>query len=1261
MARITTTCPACGAQMAAAAADVGKTGRCAQCGSKFPIAAEAGAELPAAQWRAAAPSASEATAAEAPPPGGPAGTRASPAAVAAEWKVGDVILGLYEVKAVHKGGRRAVVYRVHHRQWDLDLAVKSPRAETYRTEAARGRFAAECQTWISLGLHPNIVTAYYVRTLGGIPRIFAEYVEGGSLRDWIESRRLYEGGGEVALERMLDVAIQFAWGLHHAHQQGIIHQDVKPANVMMTPGGTPKVTDFGLAGEVAPRAPGDDWTGNRLVRQGGLTPAFCSPEQARQQAPTVRSDMWSWAVSVLEMFAGAVTWRSGPVARAALKRCLDAGPSDARIPPMPETVYRVLGRLLRQRPEERPADMLQVAEALQRAYRRALGAAYDRTPPPPAELLADGWNNRAASLVDLARTAEAEKLFAQALQADPHQPEATYNLGLLRWRSGRTGDVELLRKLEEAAQSLPGDWRAPYLLGLVHLERGDAAAAAEALSAAARAAGPAAPGDLGGVLAAAQRRLAEWGPPRTLSGRAGAVACLSASADGRTVLSAGPDRPPRLWDVATGMPLRELATGGGVRAAWLAGEAPVAVCLGADGRVGLWDAAAGGRIAEAEADWEAAAVAVDAAGRVVLAGGQDGAVRLWDLASGRWSRAMEGHAAAVSAAAISADGRWAASASWDRTVRLWDTSAAACVCTFRGHEAPVVAVAVGGEGRWVLSGDREGQVRLWDAHLRAPAGVLGGHGGQVRLVCLSRDGATGLSGGADGAVRLWEPPGRRCLRTFDGPVGQSPAACLGGGGRWAAFAGADGTVRLLALPDAADRSVGHAVLCRVRAPAEKVADQDEFYRCLSEARVALDGDRIDEARQRIESARALPGRDRHPQSLELWHELTLRCRREGLRGLYARPACQGHAAALTALAAAADGPWAVSASQDGAARVWDIPAARCTGVLAGPGEPLGAADIDAPGRLVLTGGADRAVRLWDAVRERCLRTFEGHSRAVTCVAFGPCGRRAVSGGADAVLRVWALDTGRCEAVCRGHESPIAAVAVGPDGRWAISAAGDGTLRLWELAGGTCLRVLKGHTDAATAVALSADGRWALSAGHDKAMRLWDLSAGEAAPATFLGQDAPVTGACLSGEGRWALTAGAAKAHLWDLQAGRCLRTFEDLGSPLAAACFGGQGRWVLLAAGASLHVWEAQWEPAAAAGEQWTSAAEAMLVDFLTCHDAGRDWRGRPRRPAWTGRDFESLLGRLRRAGLGGVRPARVRQELEGLAQRWQGPPPLTL
>src|SRR5206468_8421393 len=169
------------------------------------------------------------------------------------------------------------------------------------------------ETWVGLGLHPHVVDCYYVRRIEGAPRLFVEYVDGGSLHDWIRQKRLR------TLDRVLDVAIQFAWGLHYAHEQGLVHLDVKPANVMITSDGVAKVTDFGLARArrlrhlslAAPTGPARSGETLSVEGAGGGTPAYMSPEQSGGHTLTRRADLWSWALSVLEMFAGQRTWEWG--------------------------------------------------------------------------------------------------------------------------------------------------------------------------------------------------------------------------------------------------------------------------------------------------------------------------------------------------------------------------------------------------------------------------------------------------------------------------------------------------------------------------------------------------------------------------------------------------------------------------------------------------------------------------------------------------------------------------------------------------------------------------------------------------------------------------------------------------------------------------------------------------------------------------------------------------------------------------------------
>ncbi|MGH9427484.1 MAG: serine/threonine-protein kinase [Terriglobia bacterium] len=328
-------------------------------------------------------------------------------AVAAEWQVGDVILDLYEVTGILGEGGMGKVYKVHHKGWKVDLAVKSPRPDIFTQATGKENFVREAETWVNLGLHPHIVSCYYVRTLGGIPRVFAEYVEGGSLADWIRSRKLYEGGPKKALERILDIAIQFAWGLQYAHEQGLVHQDVKPDNVMMTTGGTVKVADFGLS-KARGRA-GEKYVPGSgrsiLVSAGWMSPPYCSPEQHLGELLSHRTDIWSWGVSVLEMFCGElnVCEGRGNLAAVKLEGFLETEDKSGEIPPMPEALAALLRRCFQRDPVARPRDMLEIASELQKIYRQTTRSTYHREAPKAVDLKADGLSNRAVSFLDLGK------------------------------------------------------------------------------------------------------------------------------------------------------------------------------------------------------------------------------------------------------------------------------------------------------------------------------------------------------------------------------------------------------------------------------------------------------------------------------------------------------------------------------------------------------------------------------------------------------------------------------------------------------------------------------------------------------------------------------------------------------------------------------------------------------------------------------------------------------------------------------------------
>jgi serine/threonine protein kinase len=206
--------------------------------------------------------------------------------------------------------------------------------------------------------------------------------------------------------------------LHHAHEQGLVHQDVKPANLMLTPDCVAKVTDFGLAQARAlagGRAAEKSAPGQSVVVDGAglMTPAYASPEQVAGQPLKPKTDIWSWGLSIVEMFAGELTWMSGLLAAEILEAYRESGTENNSIPQMPASIYDLLCHCFQQNPPDRPQDILHIANIIQNVYRETLGASYSRQFPKAVKWSADSLNNRAASLLDLGKQEQAEELWEE--------------------------------------------------------------------------------------------------------------------------------------------------------------------------------------------------------------------------------------------------------------------------------------------------------------------------------------------------------------------------------------------------------------------------------------------------------------------------------------------------------------------------------------------------------------------------------------------------------------------------------------------------------------------------------------------------------------------------------------------------------------------------------------------------------------------------------------------------------------------------------
>jgi WD40 repeat protein len=144
---------------------------------------------------------------------------------------------------------------------------------------------------------------------------------------------------------------------------------------------------------------------------------------------------------------------------------------------------------------------------------------------------------------------------------------------------------------------------------------------------------------------------------------------------------------------------------------------------------------------------------------------------------------------------------------------------------------------------------------------------------------------------------------------------------------------------------------------------------------------------------------------------------------------------------------------------------------------------------------VVSASSDGAIRLWDTETARLLRSLEGHTDEVFACAFSPDGARVISAGADRTVRLWEVQTGRELLSLEGHTQWIWSCAFSPDGTGAVSASHDKTVRLWDLVTGRGLRACEGHDGPVYACAFSPDGARVVSASMDRTLRLWDAGTG----------------------------------------------------------------------------------------------------------------------------------------------------------------------
>jgi WD40 repeat protein/serine/threonine protein kinase len=1120
-----------------------------------------------------------------------------------DWQEGDVILDLYEVKGELGQGSFGKVHRVLHRSWHMDLAVKSPRPDRFQSEERKKDFLSECEAWVRLGLHPHIVCCYYVREIGGSPRVFAEYVKGQDLHQYVESGKLYDQGSEAALERILDIAIQYSWGLQFAHEQGLTHRDVKPANAMISDEGVVKVTDFGLA--------------RASVAHG--SPAYRSPEQEQGKTLTPTTDVWSWGVSVLEMLIGHHP-PSGTVAAEVLEESLECGPEDPQMPTIPPILADLLRTCFRETPAERPA-FANIAQVLPQIYKAETGKAYARPKPQKAVLQAATTNNRAVSLYDLGQYAAAKATWERALRSDSQHLESTFNLHVTRWWQGELSDFDVVTALESARTAHLDQTRDELLLAQFHLMRDDCESAVQLMEMVAQQ-DPDNDSLAETVRLTRERiptsRRCSWVVPRML----GTLFCTND--DASLVVTCNRARLI-LHDVEAQNKMLDFE---------FKGEAVESLCMTDDGhfaivgygrkvmqqktvplirclnlKTGKCDSTLGGLTSPA------LHVFVSGDGEYVVATNSD-SLRIWEVASGECVAYRPGYCHIWDArnperALVRED---------DYTCAIWDLTRDRLIRVFRDQEA-IDSACLTRDQRYVLS--RGSRLRLWDM---ATGKCIKSFGETLRRnkgpVSISNDGAFALV--ADGTnVILYDVLNGHCLRTFTEHENEVTAVAISSDGQRGISSG--DSVRVWDLRPTEKRPQLELQVSRIITAQDQGQADRVFADSLEQARARLRVGDLAGGAEQLRLARSQSGYDRHPDAIELWVTLYKDFARQGLRGCW-----QLNEEELKSRTSHVDQgrtpqmPGDLSRDSNDARADdldWVFEQLRPSPILAH------SFSVDGQRLLVSSRSGDHnkfELHLWDAVTKQRLAHVTNDELSLF------------------------------------HEvGEVLKVVLVADGRFAL--VGDRRITVWDLENCICLQNSADFCPTMGSRALISstfDRRYAIMEGPQYSIAVLDLV--EARQTHRLeGHTARLMSLCVSHDDRILCSAGAdGTFRLWDLRSGECLFCHEFPEKTVCEARLSLDGQYVLISRDRHTQTWFLDWELESTPVSTLDGRAARMVQNFVASHPPMTEKSLLGKKTTictWDTRDLDALRAALTVAGYGSVPPEHLNTLLQQLTDHWDG------
>ena len=1037
-----------------------------------------------------------------PPPDPNAVTGASDAPCQETQRTALAIPGYEIVDELGRGGM-GVVYKARHLRLNRPCALKMILAGPHAGAEAAARFLAEAEAVAQLQ-HSNIVQIFHIDEHAGFPYFEMEFVGGGSLAARLDGTPRPPREAARLVETL-------ACAMAEAHRQGIVHRDLKPGNILLTPEGTPKVADFGLA--------------KLLNADSGLTrtdsvlgsPSYMAPEQAGGRTKEVgpAADVYALGAILYELLTGRPPFRGATVLETLEQvRTVEPVPPSRLVPRLPRDIETIGLKCLQKDPARRYESAAVLTEDLRRfqagepIVARPVGSAerawrWCRRNPMLASLTAAV----ATLLVAVAASAlvaalqyrlvaskearlrnAAEDLARVETRAKQELETSLYyhSIALAHRELSRDNLGRAVELLEACPQGLR-HWEWYYLERLCHLDPVTFPDKAEVNSVAFSPDGErlASAGGDGTVTVRNSRTGAVL---QTLRANTDGVYSVAFHPGGHHLAAACADREVKVWDLATAEVVFTCPGFSGVSygKAYVVAFSPDGRCLatGLEGAVNLWDWRNRQLLHKLPGHVKNMGInlAFSPDGRHLTSASWSGDVMIWGAETGQHLRTRSGHRQAVSALAFSPDGRRLVSACFDRHLSLWDVATGERLYSRRGHDGLVLGVAYSPDGLRLASVGEDKTVRVWEAANGREVLGLREHTDMCQSVAFSPDGRRIASAGRDATIRLWDASPLQANEgqdgfTFNQQAGEVWTMAINPGGQWIASAG-------LASP-------GH-----LAAPV-KVWD----------VRSGLVGTEFNGHTGVVFSVAWHPDGRRVASTgwnaaqtmlvLKVWDAQT------GREVFERSPGRETFAVAFSP----PDGRHLVTGGASRAVQVWDAQTGREVGTLGAHDRVIRGLAFSPDGRHLASASADGIVKLWDATRlgekqeARCTLRARAPQVAFN-MAFTPDGRRLAAGGEKNTVKIWDVETGRELQTLRGHSGDVWATAFSPDpeSRWVASAGEDSTVKVWDSHTGTLLRNFRGHTGLVTSLAFNPDGRLLVSGSRDGTVRVWDLTHLDTKPA-----------------------------------------------------------------------------------------------------------------------------------------------------------------